>query len=159
MSRPLRLRLDRPPTSSRPQRLDRSSTSLPLYLTAACLFPRSLFSLYARACSYVYLPVFFQLVKQETASQSGAALIPMMLGLPIGAIICGALVTLVPQWGYRIYPVIGSALVAIANGLYMTMTVTSPSYQLVGNLILGGLGSGPNVQGECCFVTRRGFVR
>ena len=96
--------------------------------------------------SYVYLPIFFQQVMLQNATQSGASLIPMALSLPVGAMISGALITLQPQYGYRIYPVIGAACMIISNVLYSYFTASTPSYHLVGVLILGGLGLGPNVQ-------------
>lgn len=38
---------------------------------------------------YVYLPILFQLVMGKSASGSGVAMIPLMLGLPVGAAITG----------------------------------------------------------------------
>ncbi len=111
------------------------------YATASWV---SFFAGFAMTAGYVYLPIHFQLVNQNTASQSGVALIPMMLGLPVGAIMCGAIVTSTGL--YRDKPIVGAAVLIIANWLYSTLTSTSTPAQRVGYLILGGLALGPLVQ-------------
>jgi hypothetical protein len=100
----------------------------------------------AMAVGYVYLPIFFQLTLGQNATESGVQMIPMMLGLPVGAILCGALVTTQKQIQYRIYPVIGIVMALIANILYVGMRVNTSKADLVGFLILAGIGMGPNVQ-------------
>ena len=47
--------------------------------------------------SYVYLPIFFQLAKGETASQTGISMIPMMLAMPVGASLCGIALSVFPK--------------------------------------------------------------
>lgn len=111
------------------------------YATASWV---SFFAGFAMTAGYVYLPLHFQLVNQNTASQSGVALIPMMLGLPVGAILCGVIVTSTGL--YRDKPIVGAAVLIIANWLYSTLTSTSTPAQRVGYLILGGLALGPLVQ-------------
>lgn len=96
------------------------------------------------AAGYVYLPLFFQYALLQSASESGISMIPMMLGLPVGAIFTGIFVT--KSGKYVMYPIIGCAAAIVANYLYMTMRPDTPSHQLVGFLILGGLAAGPNVQ-------------
>ena len=54
----------------------------------------------------------------------------------------GAGLTLFKHVDYKVYPILGMILSAVACGLYTLMTPTTPSYALVGNLILGGLGGG-----------------
>ena len=48
---------------------------------------------------YVYLPIYFENVFRESASEAGVSMIPLMLGLPVGAIISGALVRCVGGGG------------------------------------------------------------
>jgi len=95
---------------------------------------------------YVFLPLFFQYVLLQSASGSGVSMVPLMLGLPVGAMITGALVTLVPQLGYRFHPAVGSLGLVIANYLFSTLSPTTTQTQIVGYLILGGLSMGPGVQ-------------
>ena len=86
-----------------------------------------------------------QVAKGATASESGASMIPMMLALPVGAILSGIGLSTFPRLDYKVYPILGMLLSAIASGLYTLMTPDTPSYVLVGNLILGGLGGGISV--------------
>ena len=100
------------------------------------------FAGFAMFGSYVYLPIFFQSAKGDSASQSGIHMIPMMLAMPIGAMMSGAGLTLLKKLDYKTYPIVGFVLTAIASGLYSIMTPASPEYVLVGNLILGGIAGG-----------------
>ena len=45
----------------------------------------------------------------------------------------------------KIYPFVGCVLSAIALGLYTRMTPASPSYVIIGNLILGGFAGGVSI--------------
>lgn len=102
------------------------------------------FSGAAMACFYIFLPLFFQYALLESASESGVSMIPMMLGLPVGAIATGILVT--KTGSYRFYPILGCIGLIVASYLYVTMDVTLTTANKVGFLILGGLAMGPNVQ-------------
>lgn len=93
---------------------------------------------------YVYLPIFFQLVMEKSAASSGVSMIPMMLGLPVGAIITGILVT--KTGSYRWFPVLGAGATIIANVLYTRMDVDTSLANQVGFLLLGGLALGPLIQ-------------
>lgn len=93
---------------------------------------------------YVFLPIYFQLVQKQTASESGISMIPMMLGLPVGAVITGILVT--KTGSYRFYPVLGGIGLLAANILYTQMDATTSTANQVGFLILGGVSMGPLVQ-------------
>ena len=92
--------------------------------------------------TYVYLPIFFQSAKGQNASQSGTSMIPMMLSLPVGAMLSGVGLSVLPKLNYKIYPILGNALTIVSLVLYTMMGPKSPNYQLVGNLILGGLSCG-----------------
>ena len=91
---------------------------------------------------YIFLPIFFQIAKGASASQSGERMIPMMLAMPVGAALCSAGLGLLPKLNWKLYPIVGMTLSAVASGLYTTMDADTPAYQTVGNLILGGLGGG-----------------
>ena len=73
-------------------------------------------------------------------------MIPMMLSLPVGAMLSGALITMQPQLGYRIWVILGAAGIVVSNAVYTTFTSNTSNANLVGVLILGGLSLGPIVQ-------------
>lgn len=91
--------------------------------------------------------------------QSGIQMIPMMLGLPVGAIVSGIIVT--KTGAYRWAPFLGGAGLTIACWLYTTMSVHTPVGDQVGYLILGGLSMGLLVQipllGACGWRQRGGW--
>ena len=89
----------------------------------------------------VLLPVFLQLVSGIGAGQSGVLLIPLMAGTVVGAYSAGQLMRHTGR--YKIYPLIGLSLGALALGLLATMTATtSPATAMVYMGMLGiGIGS------------------
>ena len=75
-----------------------------------------------------YLPQYMQVVRGTSPTQSGLRLLPMMAGLLVTSIVTGQLIT---RWGrYKIFPIIGTALITIGLFLLSRMTVTT-SYWLV----------------------------
>jgi hypothetical protein len=90
------------------------------------------------------LPLYLQLVKGATPTESGLMLIPMMIGIMSGAVISGQLTARTGR--YKIFPVIGAAMLAVAFFLLLTVQVDS-SYWLLDTLFLMiGLGLGLNMQ-------------
>jgi hypothetical protein len=88
----------------------------------------------------VYLPVLFQLVYGEDATQSGISLIPLMLSFPFGAMITG--VSTAKTGVYRIQPLVGAAILTLGSGLFTTFTEDSPIRNRIGFLIIAGLSFG-----------------
>ena len=67
------------------------------------------------------LPLYLQLVKGATPTESGLLLIPMMVGIMGGSVLSGQLTT---QTGrYKIFPVVGTAILAVTFFLMLTVTV------------------------------------
>jgi EmrB/QacA subfamily drug resistance transporter len=90
------------------------------------------------------LPLYLQLVKGATPTESGLMLIPMMIGIMSGSVISGQLTARTGR--YKIFPVIGAAMLTVAFFLLLTVQVDS-SYWLLDSLFLMiGLGLGLNMQ-------------
>src|SRR6185312_654628 len=90
------------------------------------------------------LPLYLQLVKGATPTESGLMMIPMMIGIMSGSVISGQLTARTGR--YKIFPVIGAAMLTVAFFLLLTVQVDS-SYWLLDSLFLMiGLGLGLNMQ-------------
>ena len=92
----------------------------------------------------IYLPFYLQVVKGYTPTESGLALIPMVIGIFITSIGSGALVT---KYGrYKIYPILGAALTLISMFLLSHLEL-STAYSMFAVLIfLLGAGLGFTMQ-------------
>jgi len=85
-----------------------------------------------------YLPEYLQVVHSASATSSGLRLLPMMAGLLLTTISSGALIT---RWGrYKVFPIIGSAVMAL--GLFLLSTMTSTTGILTSSLFMFVLGIG-----------------
>lgn len=86
------------------------------------------------------IPLYLQLVKGATPTSSGLLLIPMMVGIMGGSVISGQLTSRTGR--YKIFPVIGTATVAVAFGLLLTVGVDTSYVLLDVYFFLVGLGLG-----------------
>ncbi|MGH8913415.1 MAG: MFS transporter, partial [Acidimicrobiia bacterium] len=69
----------------------------------------------------VFLPLFLQVVLGASATNSGLLLLPLVGGLLVGSISSGWLITKTGR--YKIYPIIGTALLVVGMWLLSTMGV------------------------------------
>jgi EmrB/QacA subfamily drug resistance transporter len=90
------------------------------------------------------LPLYLQLVQNATPTQSGLALLPMMVGLMGGSLGSGIITGKTGR--YKMFPVIGSALLALGFVLMLTVTVDTPYALSAVLFLLIGLGVGLNMQ-------------
>ncbi|HUC62437.1 MAG TPA: MDR family MFS transporter [Alphaproteobacteria bacterium] len=86
----------------------------------------------------VYLPLFLQLVGGDSASRSGLDLIPLTAAVTAGAFTSGRLITRVGR--YRMLPLVGLPLAALAFGLFSTMNAHTS--HLVSGFYMALLGIG-----------------
>jgi EmrB/QacA subfamily drug resistance transporter len=90
--------------------------------------------------SVTFIPLYLQVVKNHTATESGLLMTPMMAGLLITSIASGQLIA---RYGhYRPFPMLGTSISAIALLLLSrlqpeTSTVTAGAYMLLLGLGLG----------------------
>jgi len=87
-----------------------------------------------------YLPLFQQVVRGLTPTESGLALLPLMLGLLITSIGSGQLITRTGR--YRIYPIAGSALLVIGLFLFSSLSTSTTTLVLSLEMFLVGAGLG-----------------
>ena len=90
--------------------------------------------------SITLLPVYLQVVKGLDPTSAGLHLTPMMLGVFVTSILSGQIITRIGR--YKIFPVVGTALMTIGLTLLSRITVdTSPTLASSYMLLLGaGLG-------------------
>jgi hypothetical protein len=91
------------------------------------------------------LPLYLQLVKGATPTQSGLWLLPMMVGLMGGSISSGIITGRTGR--YKIFPVVGTVLLIIAFGMMLALIrVDTPYPVLAGTFLVLGAGLGLNMQ-------------
>jgi EmrB/QacA subfamily drug resistance transporter len=91
-----------------------------------------------------YLPVFLQVAKGADPTTSGMQLLPMMAGVLVTSIGSGFLIS---RWGrYKIFPVVGTAVMTL--GLYLLSTVgpTTPNSEMYLYMVVFGAGLGGVMQ-------------
>jgi len=88
-----------------------------------------------------FLPLYFQTVDSSTPTEAGLRLVPMMAGLVLMSILSGQVISRTGR--YRIFPIAGTALMAIGLLLLSRLDVgTSTAASALYLLILGlGLGA------------------
>ena len=88
----------------------------------------------------IYLPVYLQVVKGWTPTQSGLAMLPMVVGIFSTSISSGRLMS--KNGRYRIYPILGGAFMTIAMLLMSTLAIDTPFWTIAVFEFLLGAGLG-----------------
>lgn len=91
-----------------------------------------------------FLPVFLQVAKGTDPTTSGLQLLPLMLGMLVTSVVSGFLIS---RWGrYKVFPVVGSALMTLGLYLLSTVTATTPDLLMYLYMVVMGLGLGGVMQ-------------
>src|SRR5579884_1534233 len=86
----------------------------------------------------VFLPQYMQVVRGESATNSGLLLLPVMAGVLVASIGSGQLIT---RYGhYKIFPIVGTAMTAV--GLYLLSHLGPTTSHVVSSLYMVILGLG-----------------
>ncbi|KAK7039739.1 major facilitator superfamily domain-containing protein [Favolaschia claudopus] len=114
-----------------------------LAVWAIMLYP--LLSRFSMLIFSYYIPIFYQVPRHRTASESGIDLLPLMLSLVFTLIIGGQIVG---RTGHLWPFLVGSQVVlVIGSGLLYTLTpTTSSANSFIGFQILAGIGIGLGMQ-------------
>ncbi|MCP3719612.1 MDR family MFS transporter [Paraburkholderia sp. CNPSo 3281] len=88
--------------------------------------------------SVTFLPLYLQVVKGSTPSQAGMQMLPMMGGVLVMSIITGRIISKIGK--YRMFPIAGTALVAVAMMLLARLRIDTPIHLMY--LYMGLLGCG-----------------
>jgi EmrB/QacA subfamily drug resistance transporter len=118
---------------------------VPLDLFAIPVVARANIALFLVNLGYIgvpmFLPLYLQLVRGYTASESGVALLPQLFGILIGSTVAGQAAR--RSLSYKPVLVIGGLVAVAAAAAMMLMTAGSPRWMLSVNLFIFGLGLGP----------------
>nr|WP_188680463.1 MDR family MFS transporter [Subtercola lobariae] len=90
------------------------------------------------------VPLYLQIVKGATPTESGFLMLPMILGLMIASIVSGQLIARTGR--YKKFPVIGTALMAIGFFMMTFLTVDKQLWYVMTGMFVIGLGLGQMMQ-------------
>ena len=94
--------------------------------------------------SVTYLPLYLQIVRGHSPTESGLLLTPMMAGVLITSITSGNVISRTGH--YRPFPIVGTAIAAIAVFLLSRLAVSTPIWLGALYMLLLGLGLGMVMQ-------------
>jgi len=90
--------------------------------------------------SVTYLPVFLQIVKGLSPTESGLRMVPLMAGTLVTSILAGQLVSRTGK--YKLFPIVGTTIVTISLLLISRMTAETSLLAASLYMLLLGLGLG-----------------
>jgi EmrB/QacA subfamily drug resistance transporter len=88
----------------------------------------------------IYLPVYLQDVKEVSPTVSGLMLIPLMVGMLFTSITSGQIIARIGR--YKIFPVVGTALMTVGIYLFSLMSVNTSDLLLSVYMFVVGAGLG-----------------
>ncbi|CAG8555404.1 2755_t:CDS:2 [Ambispora gerdemannii] len=89
-----------------------------------------------------YVPVYFQVVKNESATASGLELLPYVLGVVLASIFSGQAMSRYEELSKQWICLVGAAFITIGAGLVSILTEDSNRGEQIGFLLITGLGVG-----------------
>jgi EmrB/QacA subfamily drug resistance transporter len=90
------------------------------------------------------LPLYLQVVKGASPTRAGLEILPLVLGMMIGSITAGQTITRTGR--YKIFPIIGGALIIAAMVLFSRLTADTSLPAVMLPMVLMGLGLGGSMQ-------------
>jgi EmrB/QacA subfamily drug resistance transporter len=92
----------------------------------------------------IYIPLYLQIVKGASPTESGLLMLPMMAGIIITSIIAGAATARIGR--YKWFPVFGIAILAVGLFLFSLLGVNSPLWVAFIYMVIVGVGLGLSMQ-------------
>jgi EmrB/QacA subfamily drug resistance transporter len=99
---------------------------------------------FAMLGSMTFLPTYLQYVKGSSATESGLQTLPMVAGLLVMSLLSGTIVSRTGR--YKIFPVVGSAVMALGLYLLSRLDANTPYWQMAAAMLILGLGIGSSMQ-------------
>jgi EmrB/QacA subfamily drug resistance transporter len=92
----------------------------------------------------VMLPLYLQIVQGSTPTQAGLQTIPLMIGIIFAAMGSGIAISRTGR--YKVFPVIGSLVMALALLMFGFVGADTPLWQVMAVMLVLGVGLGFNMQ-------------
>jgi len=86
------------------------------------------------------LPLYLQIVRGESPTKAGLQLIPFMAGIILSSFTTGRI--LMRTGRYKVFPIVGTAVMAVAMLLFSTLTVDTPIARTMSFMLVMGIGLG-----------------
>ena len=90
------------------------------------------------------LPLYLQIVKGASPTKSGLLIVPLVAGIMTGSVIAGQMISRTGR--YRIYPIVGAALMVVGAVLFTQIGADTPFWQTALYMPVFGLGLGLTMQ-------------
>lgn len=98
----------------------------------------------AMFASILYIPLYQQLVRGYSPTESGLLMLPLVAGILGTSIIIGRLITKLGR--YKMFPIIGNVVLGIGIWLFSRLSLTTPEWQLGLWMFIIGAGLGMFIQ-------------
>jgi EmrB/QacA subfamily drug resistance transporter len=99
---------------------------------------------FAMLGAMTFLPTYLQYVNGATATESGLQTLPLVAGLLAMSMVSGSVVGRTGR--YKIFPVVGTAVMALGMFLLSLVGVGTPYWQFAGAMLVLGIGIGMSMQ-------------
>jgi MFS family permease len=90
------------------------------------------------------LPLYLQIVRGESPTRAGLQLIPFMIGIMSASWSTGRI--MMHTGRYKVFPIVGTAVMAVAMILFTTLTVDTPILRTMTFMLIMGIGLGLTMQ-------------
>lgn len=90
------------------------------------------------------LPQYLQVVKGSSPTVAGLQTLPLVLGIMTAAAVSGRITSRTGR--YKVFPVVGTAVLAVALGLFSLVGADTPLVATMAIMLLFGMGLGLNMQ-------------
>ena len=94
--------------------------------------------------SIIFVPLYLQIVKGATPTESGLLMLPMMVGIIGSSIVAGRVISAIGR--YKWFPVAGTVTMAAGLALFVTVEVDTPLWRAFLFMLIMGVGLGLAMQ-------------
>ena len=92
----------------------------------------------------VMIPLYMQIVRGQTPTRAGLMMTPFMLGMMGSSLVTGRM--MMKTGRYKVFPIFGTAILFVGILLFSTLQVDTPIAQVMGYMVVTGIGLGLTMQ-------------